>query len=234
MGILERFGVRATTFVITSCIGNRQMMWRHKLSAIQALVDETTWRRKYDEMALACNFRPITLAEDLLSASDGWDMQRKDEWASLLWRRCGLPPIAEYLDETRPYFDWKGLGRWLAAGHSVGFHTHTHPFCSRLAEMDLKDEFVQPALDLKQRLGIDQLSLSYPFGERLHPHLESLLVELGIFDALLGIGGFSRRGMPNESLRRACAEDDHIGWTVLRGALSARMTALRGRGSLPW
>jgi len=230
MQILDDCRVRATTFVITSCIDNQRMMWRHMLSAIQALTREIVWRREFNELSLACHFRPTARDEGLLSAAARWDMRHKDEWAALLWSRCGLPPLREYLEETRPYFTWTGLEQWLAAGHSVGFHTHTHPFCSQLQHADMDHELVQPALDLKRRLGISQLPLSYPFGDRLQPALERTLFDRGIFQALLGIKGFSPRGTPNEKLERAGAEADHIGWTLFRSALVARSPARRAQG----
>lgn len=223
MQIMEDYGVKATTFVITSCIDNRRMMWRHMLSAIQTLTPESVWGPRYDELALACGFRPIEPDEGLLKAAGRWEMRHKDEWAALLWRQCELPPISEYLEKRQPYFGWTGLERWIAAGHSVGFHTHTHPFCSRLQQADLESEIIQPAIHLRQRLCIDELSLSYPFGDRLQPDLEHVLFELRVFKALFGIGGFSRKGVSNEKLDRAGVEGDHIGWTVFAGSVFARL-----------
>lgn len=223
MQIMEHYRVKATTFVITSCIGNRRMMWRHMLSAIHALTPEAVWASRYNELAAAWGFRPIGPGEGLLTAAGRWDMRHKDEWAAQLWRRCDLPPISEYLDEKQPYFGWTGLERWIAAGHSVGFHTHTHPFCSRIQQADVEGEIIQPAVHLRQRLRIDDLCLSYPFGDRLQPDLEHVLFERGIFKALFGIGGFSRQGVSNDKLERAGAEGAHIGWTVFGGSVLARL-----------
>ena len=223
MQILEDYGVKATTFVITSCIDNRRMMWRHMLSAIQTLMPESVWRPQYNELALSGGFRPIEHGEGLLKAASRWEMRHKDEWAALLWTRCELPPISEYLAERQPYFGWTGLEEWITAGHSVGFHTHTHPYCSRLQQADMESELIQPAIYLKQRLGIEELSFSYPFGDRLQPDLEHVLFEQGVFKALFGIGGFSRKGVSNEKLDRAGVEGDHIGWIVFRGYVVARL-----------
>jgi peptidoglycan/xylan/chitin deacetylase (PgdA/CDA1 family) len=220
MQVLADYRVRATTFIITSCMDNARMMWRHALSAIQALVPESVWRRAFDRLSVAYGFTPIG-NQELLAATAQWNMRHKDEWSVLLWQSCGLPPIEEYLDERQPYFTWSGLRQWLSAGHSVGFHTHTHPYCSRLALGDLDAEFVRPALALQRRLNLSRLWLSYPFGERLQPSVERHLVELGLFDAYLGIEGCSPRGTPKEALGRAAAEADDVGWTLLRGILGA-------------
>lgn len=226
MQVLTRYRVRATTFVITSCIDNRRMMWRHMLSAIEALVAESVWRAEFDKLSLACEFSPIG-SRGLLRAAAQWNMRYKDEWSALLWRACGLPPVEEYLDDKRPYFTWSGLKEWMAAGHCVGFHTHTHPYCGRLDHGDLEQEFIQPALALQRTLKLPDLPLSYPFGERLQPELERRLVDIGLFQAYLGIEGCSVKGTPKDALGRAGAEADNVGWTLLRGVLTGHSSGKR-------
>jgi peptidoglycan/xylan/chitin deacetylase (PgdA/CDA1 family) len=217
MEILDRFGVKATSFVITSVVGNTRMMWRHILSAIESLAAEAVWRREYNELAVSAGITPIGRKEPLLKAASRWEMHRKDEWAGLLWERCNLPPVEVYLEERRPYFDWRGLRAWLAAGHSVGFHTHTHPYCSRLQRADLEGELVLPAIDLKRRLGITELFLSYPFGDRLQPALEQEIFSGGLFKGLFGIRGFAPKGVSHDKLERAGIEGHDGGWEVFRG-----------------
>src|SRR2546430_8897934 len=123
--ILDQLKIKATTFVITSCLDNRNLMWRNKLSVIRAAVDEEVYLTKYNELMTKLDYLQITRGDQLMAATENWDMSRKDEWADELWKRCGLPPLENYLDEHRPYFTWEGLSDWIACGHSVGFHTHT-------------------------------------------------------------------------------------------------------------
>lgn len=75
---------------------------------------------------------------------------------------------------------------------------------------------------------MEELCFSYPFGDRLQPDLEQVLFERGLFKALFGIGGFSRRGVSNEKLERAGVEGAHIGWTVFGGSILARLRRNRG------
>jgi len=222
MAILERYGVKATTFVITSCIGNRSLMWRHKLSAIRALAPESLWLAQYNELAARFGFKPLKQAADLMRSSSQWDNASKEIWAAELWGRCHLPPIETYLNEKRPYFDKAGLHHWLAAGHSIGFHTHTHSFCSRLSREDLNAEIVQPALDLKREFDLPELYLSYPFGDRLRPELEQEVMDQGIFIALFGIRGLSKIAAPRISLERVGVEGARIGWALYSQHLRAR------------
>ena len=85
MQIMEHYGVKATTFVITSCIGNRRMMWRHMLSAIHTLAPESVWGPQYNELAVACGFRPIERGEGLLAAARAVGNASQ--------RRVGRPPL---------------------------------------------------------------------------------------------------------------------------------------------
>jgi peptidoglycan/xylan/chitin deacetylase (PgdA/CDA1 family) len=227
MDVLDKFGVKATTFVVTAAVGNQMLMWRYVLALIQAKVPSSIWRRHYSELATAYGFQPLLQSQTLLEATRSWNMKNKDEWASKLWEKCGLPPVEQYLSERRPYFDWKGLQEWVAAGHSVGFHTHTHPFCSRLDPADVEQEIIQPALRLKNRLGIEELCFAYPFGDRFQPDLEHQLFETGLFKALFGTAGLSRRGGSKAKLERLSLE----GFRVGKQLLSERLWALR-RGLL--
>ena len=214
LDILDRYRISATSFVITSCIGNARLMWRHALSAIRTLAAEDVWRTAYDSIAAAVNIPCLRRGEDLMVATSNWDMRHKDEWAALLWTRCQLPSMVDYLAEKQPYFHWDGLRQWVGAGHGVGFHTHTHPYCSRLEAIDLEGELIRPAQDLKQRLGISDLCLSYPFGERLVPPLESKLFATGLFKAFFGIQGFQKRQSSRARLERAAIEGSPVAWPV--------------------
>jgi peptidoglycan/xylan/chitin deacetylase (PgdA/CDA1 family) len=160
MQVLSRFGVSATTFVITACVNNCELMWRHKLSAIQSLVSGETCVAEYNQMAGRRGLSTIRSTTQLMDATSRWEMKAKDSLASELWEHCPVPPVSEYLSTYKPYFDWEGLRHWLGAGHSVGFHTHSHPYCARLQPADIEAELVRPAMDLKDKLGLRELCLS--------------------------------------------------------------------------
>ena len=207
--ILARHGVRATVFAITSCIGNRQLMWRNKLSATAALTAPERLEAAY--AALAAEHSLAT--GPVLEASRAWPMAAKDDLADELWRRCDMPPLEQYLAAERPYFTWDGLRSWIAAGHEVGLHTHTHPRCDRLDAAAIEHEVRLPAEELRRELGLDGVALSYPFGLRLPAPAERSLVEEGVVSCALGIRGFSPLGTPPQALERATLEQ-HMRWEV--------------------
>ena len=100
--ILDRYGIKATTFVITSCLDNARLMWRHMLSVIQSLVPEEVWRARFDQLAIERNFASAAPGESVLRATRSWPPHSKDAWAEALWGRCGLRPRAEYLEANKP------------------------------------------------------------------------------------------------------------------------------------
>jgi peptidoglycan/xylan/chitin deacetylase (PgdA/CDA1 family) len=207
--ILARHGVSATVFAITSCIGNRQLMWRNKLSATMALTAPERLAAAYAGLAAE---RGLATGP-VLEASRDWPMADKDDLADELWRRCEMPPLDEYLAEERPYFTWDGLRSWIAAGHDVGLHTDTHPRCDRLDDAAIELEIRRPAQLLRRTLGLDGVALSYPFGLRLPAPVERGLVEDGVVSSALGIRGFSPLGTPPRALERATLEQ-HMRWEV--------------------
>jgi peptidoglycan/xylan/chitin deacetylase (PgdA/CDA1 family) len=217
--VLHRFAIHATSFLVTSCLDNQRLMWRNKLSVIVTTVAEKRYVDEYNSMAHVSGDSVIRSGSDLMRRSMQWDMSRKDEIASDLWDRCGLLPEAEYLDRYKPYFTTLGLREWLAEGHSIGFHTHTHPACSRLAPSSIDAEIIRPAIELKSIFGITQLPMSYPFGDRLPGRVEEDLLNRGIFSSLFGSEGFRGRKTSHDRLARLNLENGDVEQLVLGASL---------------
>ncbi len=113
-----------------------------------------------------------------------------------------MPPMDDLLGEHRPYLDWQGLRDLIDRGHTVGSHTKSHPFCSRLRESDLSAELIDPASELRSELGLDALPFAYPFGDRLPPALEKVIAESDVYTCLLGTGGLSLAPTAPDALDR--------------------------------
>ena len=206
--VLENHGVSATSFVVTSTVDNADLMWRNKLSAIRELTDESVCASRYNDLMAKSGLPPIRGAGSMMAASEAWPMSRKEELANELWIKCGMPPLHEFMERERPYFSWAGLRSWIARGHSVGLHTESHPFCSRLSPEALHAEIVEPGTLLRRHLDLEFLPLSYPFGARPRDKDELALYQLGAFDCAFGIEGFSSWSTRPFRLERASIEGE--------------------------
>jgi peptidoglycan/xylan/chitin deacetylase (PgdA/CDA1 family) len=204
--VLEAHGVRATSFVITACLDNRNLMWRHKLHALRAMSPERDLVSAFNDAVAARGLAPVGAAGEIFAASDAWPMGTKDELADEIWASCPVPGLTTFLAQYLPYFDEAGLRQWLSRGHAIGLHTRTHPRCTRLDANEIEREIVEPAALLRQRFGLKRLWFSYPFGARLPPAAEERLIGEGVVDCALGIRGFAPRGTPAHRLERASAE----------------------------
>jgi peptidoglycan/xylan/chitin deacetylase (PgdA/CDA1 family) len=230
MEVLDHHAIRATSFVLTGTVGNVNLMWRNKLAAIRALRKESLYVRQYNCLMSKVGLPSISRGSELLPASTRWAMRLKEEIVDSLWRACNMPALDEFLDEYRPYFTWDGLKQWLAAGHDIGLHTGTHPFCSRLDTAEIHAEIEEPAALLRARLGLRFLPFSYPFGIRLCGMVERKLYENGVFDCALGIEGFAPRGTPDYRLERASIEGD-FAFSVFGSVLLKSAMRFSGSGS---
>lgn len=204
--VLADLRIPATTFVTTGCIGNDKLMWQHKFAAIHHQRGSASFVAQFNEFAqlIGINHQISSFSETSLAISK-WPMKRKEEYADELWRRCQMPPINEYLDEVRPYFTWEGLESWIRGGNSVGLHTYSHPFCSKLDAQEIVEEIDHAAEELSRRLGLlsHALPFAYPFGDRLPAAEEKALVDRLNLSCILGVNGLSLRGTPPHQLERA-------------------------------
>jgi peptidoglycan/xylan/chitin deacetylase (PgdA/CDA1 family) len=199
MDVLDFHRVKATTFVITSCIDNMDLMWRHKLIEIKSRIPEKVLLEKYNKLAETYNFRKVYSNKQMLNESKMWPMKIKEEVANDLWNLCNMPPLNEYLDENKPYFSGKDLDAWINRGYSIGLHTHSHPFCSRLDVQQIEDEIIGPSNYLRKRFNLVDIPFAYPFGDRLPRDIELELYRRGVYSCALGVDSFSNENANNGS-----------------------------------
>jgi peptidoglycan/xylan/chitin deacetylase (PgdA/CDA1 family) len=205
--ILDELKIPATTFVVLACVGNRHVMWQHKLSAIRGLRGDDVFVPEFNRVsARVAPGSKLAASGQHVTGTRQWPMDRKDEYADAVWQACGMPPVDEFLEEHRPYVDWRDLDDWRRRGHSVGLHTRTHPFCSRLTSEQIQNELVDAARELRERLDAPAVSFAYPFGNRLPQDMEHGVARRAGFPCMLGINGLSRQGTPPYRLNRVAGE----------------------------
>jgi peptidoglycan/xylan/chitin deacetylase (PgdA/CDA1 family) len=139
----------------------------------------------------------------------GWPMNEKDGIVDEIWRSAEMPAVDEFMQQYRPYMDWDDLRTWITQGHSVGLHTRTHPFCSKLSAPEIEYEIVDAAAELRAKLDLDSVPFAYPFGDRLaSAATEEDIAQRADLCCMLGIGGISRLGTPSSRLERIVGPAD--------------------------
>jgi peptidoglycan/xylan/chitin deacetylase (PgdA/CDA1 family) len=234
--VLDSLGIAATVFVNTACLTNGHLLWQHRSAAIRCMRGDAVLVKELNALqARTGQALRIDSADRQIDAMRLWPADRKDEYATLLWEACDMPPVAAFLEEHKPYMDWAALKNWIQRGHAVGFHTHSHPFCSRLSNEQVEAEILAPVRELNERLRQDCVPFAYPFGDRLPPEQETRVRESGSFSCLLGTGGFSLRGTTPFALDRVEAEagvDAEIfGRPIIRAVRQHRMIPPRWSGA---
>lgn len=205
--VLDAAGVRATMFVVTSCVDNRHLMWMHKFQAVLALRGPERLIAEFNRLvAVTSAGPPIAAAWEVTRAAWCWPMARKEEFVDQIYQACDMPPVEDYLAEHRPYMTWAELQAWRARGHAVGLHTHSHPFCDRLAAEDVAAEVDHAAALLRERLDLDAVPFAYPFGNRFAAEREAEVAIRAGLGCMLGVAGISPRGSAPRRLERAGAE----------------------------
>lgn len=157
--ILRRRRLPMTVFPVTSVIGNRDLLWQHKLAWLLA---EGHQSRVTDALA-ASGYPPVAPGESIVA------------WT----RRCFRPEFPMLLEDLlqgigsagrtlaaryRPYLEPEEIASADPQFIEFGNHTQTHPILSRLNEAAQRQEIIGAADVLRGLTQVPPLALAYPFG----------------------------------------------------------------------
>lgn len=210
--VLDNFKIRATNFIVPGCIGNRTLLWTHKVSFALAERGEEAFVAAYNAVIRQRGLsRTIESSVEWPFSALSWPPAEKDLVVDEIWLRLGLPTVADVLAERRPYMTWDDVEAWQSLGHGVGLHTASHPFCGVLDREFAAAEILEPARELRERLRIERLAFAYPFGHRLPKDLELDVMDRAGLSCMLGTNGVSSVGTVPHQIERANTEFDLYG-----------------------
>ena len=66
-----------------------------------------------------------------------------------------------------PLMDVPQIREWLAAGHSIGSHTVSHPDLTRLTVEESREEISASRKSLEDTFGVAVIDFAYPYDERI-------------------------------------------------------------------
>jgi peptidoglycan/xylan/chitin deacetylase (PgdA/CDA1 family) len=82
-----------------------------------------------------------------------------------------------------PLMDEAQVRDWMAAGHSIGAHTRTHPRLSRIPVAQAREEIIGSKKSLEDRFGVAVQHFCYPYGD-YSPQVRDLVEEAGFATAV--------------------------------------------------
>lgn len=92
-----------------------------------------------------------------------------------------------------PLMDWSHLKEMYKAGFAIGSHTVSHINCASEEEAVVRAELVQSLQDIKQKIGLTEVVLAYPYGGKQHMTQKRLAIvkEVGYTGCLSAYGGIN-------------------------------------------
>jgi peptidoglycan/xylan/chitin deacetylase (PgdA/CDA1 family) len=107
-------------------------------------------------------------------------------------------------DVAEPLMDEAQVRAWLAAGQTIGSHTVTHPWLSRLSLEAAREEIVSSRKSLEDRFGTAIEHFCYPYGD-LNERVRDLVAEAGFRTACTTKTGINLAGQSSLELKRFSA-----------------------------
>ena len=165
--ILHRHRCPASFYVVTDCIDRNLPTWTY-------ITDHFFQDPGNHQLLLENDFVPGALRQMHWSnAAEGKEWGKKVKpWMKTLPNAQRLWVMQELQKNNRSenqlpsmMMNWEQVKQLQEAGFHIGSHSHTHPMLATLAdEEEIMAELTVSANRIKEKLGTDPLTISYPIG----------------------------------------------------------------------
>jgi peptidoglycan/xylan/chitin deacetylase (PgdA/CDA1 family) len=207
--VLKDVGVPATFFLPTEFLESRKLPWWDRIAYVVKKTKEERIRLEYPveveidlgggrEEAIQ---RIIAIYKSAAAMEDGRFFASLESAAKVDVDEAGL---ARGL-----FMDWEQTRKLVAAGMSIGAHTHTHPILARLAESQQRWELAESKRILEDRLNLKIAAFAYPVGSigAFSETTKEVVRECGYRAAFSFYGGINFPGTIDAMDVRRCAVD---------------------------
>jgi peptidoglycan/xylan/chitin deacetylase (PgdA/CDA1 family) len=160
--ILMKYRVPCIFFLVTECIDNRYMMYRHKVSLCIS---------KMMEMPEPDLTSGVGLSSILMSAADTkadlinsiLSLKKKD--SARIDRVCETLEVDYkiYLEKNKPYLTQGQIKALLRSGFKIGAHTRRHPLLAGLTAEEIEAEIVGSCNEVRDISGDNEVPFAFPF-----------------------------------------------------------------------
>jgi peptidoglycan/xylan/chitin deacetylase (PgdA/CDA1 family) len=160
--ILVKHRVPCIFFLVTECIDNRYMMYRHKVSLCIS---------KMMEMSEPYLTSGVGLSSILMSAADtkadliNSILSLKEKDSARIDRVCEALEVDYkiYLEDNKPYLTQSQIKALLRSGFKIGAHTRRHPLLAGLTAEEIEAEIVRSCNEVRDISGDDEVPFAFPF-----------------------------------------------------------------------
>jgi peptidoglycan/xylan/chitin deacetylase (PgdA/CDA1 family) len=208
--ILARYGLPATIFLTTGCIGTREILWFDRLALALKTTRQTHLRPAGGaELPLASTAERLRALEAALGHLKGLPDAERRQTLDQLLRELGGGPIDS---PKRLMLSWDEVGVLRGLGFSVGAHSVSHPILSRLSPEVARREINDSKAAIERALGTRPRAFAYPNGgaEDVNELTVRLVKEAGFTCAVTTRRGLNTSSTPLLELRRGGPWERHL------------------------
>jgi peptidoglycan/xylan/chitin deacetylase (PgdA/CDA1 family) len=161
--LLIKHGVPCIFFLITDCIDNRHLMYRHKISLCISKLMELPEPEVEPKLAglsslfLSAKLSRSDVIQKALSLVEK-DRQQIDRACDALEIDCQA-----YLKESKPYLTQSQIKTLVRNGFKIGAHTQKHSFLADLTPSEIETEIVASCHAIKDITGDSEVPFAFPF-----------------------------------------------------------------------
>lgn len=193
LGVLDKYKIKASFYVVTDCIEKNIPIWTH-------ILDYSFQHTAVKEIDMDFDFLPADCKVSCLATwNDRIEYVKKLKPAVKKLSHFNKDKVMNRVSETfkdieipKLMMNWQDLAQLKSDGHYIGSHTISHHILDAMDdEIEIKKELVESKNVIFQKLGHYPISIAYPNGNFNDNVIElckeagysiGLTVEEGIFD----------------------------------------------------
>jgi peptidoglycan/xylan/chitin deacetylase (PgdA/CDA1 family) len=159
--ILMKHRVPCIFFLVTECIDNRHMMYRHKVSLGISKMSEME-----SDLISSTGLSSILMSEaDTKADWINTVLSLKEKDNAKIDRLCEALGVdcRSYLEKNKPYLTQGQITELMRSGFKIGAHTRRHPLLAGLTADEMEAEIVGSCNEIRDITGDDQVPFAFPF-----------------------------------------------------------------------